>query len=86
MGKVVTEERIVEAKDYYDKHFGSEVFDEAGWRHILEKHDGKLPMRIRAIPEGSVVPVKNVLFTCENTDPECYWLCTWFETLLVQCW
>ena len=26
------------------------------------------------------------LFTVENTDPECFWLCTWFETLLVQCW
>jgi hypothetical protein len=32
------------------------------------------------------VPYKNVLFTVENTDPACYWLCTWFETLLVQCW
>ena len=30
-----------------------------GWLHILEKHGGKLPLRIRAVPEGSVVPVKN---------------------------
>lgn len=30
-----------------------------GWVHILEKHGGKLPLRIRAVPEGSVVPVKN---------------------------
>lgn len=85
-GPVVTEERIVEAKDYLDKHFGSAVFNEAGWRYILEKHGGKLPMRIRAVPEGTVVPVKNVLFTVENTDPNCFWLVTWFETLLVQCW
>jgi nicotinamide phosphoribosyltransferase len=86
LGPVVTEERIAEAKEYYDKHFGSEVFNEAGWRHILEKHDGHLPMKIRAVPEGTVLPYKNVLFTCENTDPKCFWLCTWFETLLVQCW
>ena len=55
-------------------------------RYILEKHGGKLPMRIRAVPEGTVLGPKNVLFSVENTDPECFWLCTWFETLLVQCW
>ena len=30
-----------------------------GWQYILETHQGKLPLRIRAVPEGSVVPVKN---------------------------
>jgi len=25
----------------------------------LKAHGGKLPLRIRAVPEGSVVPVKN---------------------------
>lgn len=83
---MVTAEKIAEAKAYYAQHFGSEVFNEAGWTYILEKHGGKLPMRIRAVPEGTVLPYKNVLFTVENTDPECFWLCTWFETLLVQCW
>jgi len=86
VGPVVTEERIAEAKAYYAQHFGADVFNEAGWRHILEKHGGHLPMKIRAVPEGTVLPYKNVLFTCENTDDECFWLCTWFETLLVQCW
>lgn len=37
----MTKERIAEAKEYYAKHFGSEVFNEAGWTHILEKHGGK---------------------------------------------
>lgn len=60
VGAIVTKERIAEAKEYYAKHFGSEVFNEAGWTHILEKHGGKLPMTIRAVPEGTVVPYKNV--------------------------
>ena len=30
-----------------------------GWRKVLEHHGGRLPLRIRAVPEGSVVPVKN---------------------------
>ena len=30
-----------------------------GWMYILEKHDGRLPLKIRAVPEGSLVPFKN---------------------------
>merc|ERR1712151_273844 len=37
-------------------------------------------------PEGTVVTYKNVLFTLENTDPQCYWLTNYLETLLVQEW
>lgn len=31
------------------------------------------------MPEGTVVPYKNVLFTVENTDPNVPWLTNWFE-------
>ena len=31
-----------------------------------------------------VVPTKTVLITVVNTDPECYWLTNFLETLLVQ--
>ena len=30
-----------------------------GWKYILEKHGGRLPIRIMAVPEGTVVPYKN---------------------------
>ena len=36
------------------------------------------------MPEGTKVPVKNVLATIENTDPECFWLTTWLETALLR--
>jgi nicotinamide phosphoribosyltransferase len=61
-----------------------EPFNKAGWQYILDKHDGYLPVIIRAVPEGTVVPVKNVLATIENTDPECFWLTTWLETALLR--
>merc|ERR1712151_262742 len=35
---------------------------------------------------GTVLPYKNVLFTMENTDPKCFWLTNYLETLLVQVW
>ena len=61
-----------------------EPFNRAGWQYILDKHMGYLPLVIRAVPEGTVVPVKNVLATIENTDPECFWLTTWLETSLLR--
>uniref|UniRef100_A0A8C0RPF3 Nicotinamide phosphoribosyltransferase n=1 Tax=Canis lupus familiaris TaxID=9615 RepID=A0A8C0RPF3_CANLF len=85
-GKVVTAEKIQEAKEVYREHFQDDVFNEKGWNYILEKYDGHLPIEIKAVPEGYVIPRGNVLFTVENTDPECYWLTNWIETILVQSW
>jgi nicotinamide phosphoribosyltransferase len=61
-----------------------EPFNRAGWQYILDKHNGYLPVVIRAVPEGTVVPVSNVLATIENTDPECFWLTTYLETALLR--
>ncbi len=61
-----------------------EPFNRAGWQYILDKHNGYLPVVIRSVPEGTVVPVSNVLATIENTDPECFWLTTWLETALLR--
>lgn len=61
-----------------------EPFNREGWEYILKEHNGFLPVVIRAVPEGTVVPVKNVLATIENTDPKCFWLTTWLETALLR--
>jgi nicotinamide phosphoribosyltransferase len=61
-----------------------EPFYRGGWEYIVKKHGGHLPVRIKAVPEGSVIPVKNVLLTIENTDPNCYWLTSFLETSLLR--
>merc|ERR1719399_883716 len=92
IGKVVTREKIDEAEKLYSIHFGDGInenptlFFKEGWEYILEKHDGKLPILIKAVPEGMVIPNKTVLFTMVNTDPKCFWLSNFLETLLVQVW
>ncbi|XP_065918647.1 nicotinamide phosphoribosyltransferase-like [Dysidea avara] len=86
VGSVVTKEKIAEAKAVYDAHLGPGIFNEKGWIYIVEKHNGRLPIRIKAVPEGTVLPYKNVLFTVENTDPNCYWLTNYLETILVEVW
>lgn len=86
-GRVVTREKIEEAADMCKLHFGSEtVFNRKGWEHILVEHDGRLPIRIKALPEGMTVPEGNALFTVENTDPRVPWLTNFLETLLMQVW
>lgn len=61
-----------------------EPFNREGWLRLVEKHGGHMPVRIRAVPEGSVVPVHNVLATIENTDPEFFWLTSYLETELLR--
>lgn len=86
-GQVVTQEKIDEAADICEAHFGSaEVFNRAGWEHILAVHDGRLPVIIKALPEGTVVPEGTALFTIENTDPQVPWLTNFLETILMQVW
>eukprot|EP00301_Raphidiophrys_heterophryoidea_P019607 c4509_g1_i1.p1 GENE.c4509_g1_i1~~c4509_g1_i1.p1 ORF type:complete len:500 (+),score=122.61 c4509_g1_i1:54-1502(+) len=84
-GQVVTQERIDRAEKYFQNHIGY-PFNRKGWEYILHKHDGRLPLSIKAVPEGTAVPNRNVLMTVTNTDPECYWLSNYAETLLVQVW
>jgi len=86
-GVVVTQEGLDKSAKRWAAHFGNDkLFNVAGWQHIIDKHGGKLPVSIQAVPEGSVVPTSTPLMTIENTDPECYWLTNWLETILVEVW
>jgi nicotinamide phosphoribosyltransferase len=84
LSRPVTHADVDEARDFFAVH--GEPFNEAGWRHIVDAHGGRLPLRIRAVPEGSVVPVHQALVTIESTDPEAFWLPSYLETLLLRLW
>ena len=66
MGQIITKEKIEQAKEIYDSHLGPGLFNYDGWQYILNTHGGKLPLRIKAVPEGSVVTTKNGTFTSLN--------------------
>lgn len=54
-----------------------------GQEHIAALHDlGYIPMAIKALPEGSSVPLRVPMCTMYNTLPEFFWLTNYFETLL----
>ncbi len=87
-GAIVTQENIDEAAREWALHFGTaDYFNREGWEHILNTHGGRLPLRIRAVPEGTVLPVRSLLYDVENTGgPQTAFLVGWMETMLSHVW
>jgi nicotinamide phosphoribosyltransferase len=82
MNKPITQADIDEAELFITAH--GEPFNRAGWQYILDTYNGYLPLEIRAVDEGTVLPVSNVLVTVVNTDPKCFWLTSYIETALLR--
>lgn len=85
-GVVVGMDDVNEAAKLAEAHFGGPLFNLAGWTHVVNDHGGQLPLRIKAVPEGSIIPVGNVLMTVENTCPKCFWLTNFVESMLTHIW
>lgn len=83
----ITMTNIDEAEYLSGIHFGTTAnFNRQGWEHIAKNLNGKLPIRIKAVKEGTLVPVSNILMSIENTDDKCFWLTNVIETLLMKLW
>lgn len=85
-GVVVTKEDVDKAKKIIDNHIGPNIFNYEGWMKIVNVHGGKIPIRIKAVPEGTVLKTSNVLMTVENTDEELPWITNFCESILLQLW
>ena len=60
--------------------------DLRSYDHLQKLHRlGYLPLRIKAVPEGTIVPIGVPCLTVTNTHPDHYWLPNFIETLLSAC-
>lgn len=51
--------------------------------HLIELHRlGYLPLLIKAVPEGTRVPLRVPMLTVENTDPRFFWLTNYIESIM----
>jgi nicotinamide phosphoribosyltransferase len=51
--------------------------------HFEKLHDlGYLPILVKAIPEGNLVPIKVPVLTICNTHPDFYWVTNYLETII----
>ena len=55
----------------------------SSYKHIEDLHKlGYLPIKIKAVKEGTLVPMRIPCITVLNTLPEFYWLTNWVESLM----
>jgi len=75
------EEKVInDYKEVIESMLGPEAIT---YEHIRALHKlGYLPIRIKALPEGSLVPMRVPALTIVNTKPEFYWLTNFFETIM----
>lgn len=87
--KPITREQVENVIAFQKAHLGVEIPGlELALRTVVDEYGGKLPIRIKAVPEGTVVPTKNVLVTIETTvdDPRIFSLVSYIETKLMRLW
>jgi nicotinamide phosphoribosyltransferase len=74
----ITEEFMQEMTEYT---LNPEAAKAIGIEHWKALHKlGYLPLEIKALPEGSVVPIRVPMFTVHSTHDDFYWLTNFIET------
>jgi len=85
-GTVITQKQLDDFVELMGATFAHDYVNVKGWQYIIDNYDGNLPLMIHAVPEGTIVPSGNVLMTIRNTDPKCFWLTNYVESLLMNVW
>ena len=69
--------------DEYIRMINKTIGPLKSYEHISDLHHlGYLPLKIQALPEGTLVPMRVPYMTIYNTLKEFYWLTNFFETLI----
>lgn len=68
----------------YKRHVSAYLFTpEVDASHLEELHDlGYLPIEVKALEEGTLVPFRVPMLTVENTVDSMFWLTNYLETIL----
>lgn len=86
-GQFFTQRDLTQAFDDSQVHFGKGFpFKYDDWNYILHQYNGHLPVTIKAVKEGTVVPVGNCLFHVKSNDGTVQWIESWMETVLQHTW
>lgn len=80
----ITEDAVKTAALIAEAH--GEPFKYKEWMNIAVHNAGRLPLKINALPEGTVTQPHMPLFTVENTVPGYHWLVSYLETELTHVW
>lgn len=74
-----------EVEQEYMEVIGASLNEDIAAKEIAAFHElhelGYLPIEIRAVPEGTLVPIGCPMIEFRNTDPRFFWLINYLETL-----
>ncbi len=72
-----------EVMEDYRRMMKATIGELPSYQHIEDLHDlGYLPVEIKALPEGSRVPIKVPCMTIVNTHPEFFWVTNFLESII----
>lgn len=84
---LITVEDVEEFEKFALEHsFDQAVVNVEGFRFIAEKMGGRLPIEIKALPEGLAVPSRTPVLMVRNTVPGFAWVVPYFELLWLHLW
>lgn len=78
----VTRNDIEEAEEIAREH--GQPFNREGWLRILSRFGGHMPVRIEALPEGTVVRRGVPVLQVTSTDPETAWIVPYLDTAILR--
>ncbi|MBP1851651.1 nicotinate phosphoribosyltransferase [Rhizobium halophytocola] len=82
LSRQITEDHVDEAEEIAGLQ--GQPFNRAGWERVVDSHDGYLPLRIEALPEGMLLRRDLPMVQVISTDPELPWLTGFVETALLR--
>lgn len=83
--KPITHADIDYAKERVSLHGGGHIFfAEQDFRKIVDTYEGYIPVKIKAVKEGTNVPVGEIQYTIECDDPDLFWIVQFIETELLR--
>jgi nicotinamide phosphoribosyltransferase len=89
-GVAFTKHDVDEAYELLGTELGvfgrDDVFDRTKFDYIVDTYGGRLPVEIKAVPEGTPVNHHNALLYIEALDEKCAWLTNFLESLILQIW
>ncbi len=78
----VTRHDVQEAEDIAIEH--GLPFNREGWMRIVSRHGGFMPVRIEALPEGTIVRRGVPMLQVTSTDPETPWIAPYLDTAILR--
>ena len=82
LSQTITMADVDAAEAFSVAHFGRKLFDRKGWEKVVNVYKGKLPLIIRAVPEGMPIRGSQPIYTVTVLDKDLFYMSAGFETMI----